>query len=93
MDVYLMGIVFCPMNKEEQDSDICLRCKHFAGHEINAGTGKRREKPRMYTGCRFNGDDGLIYESSKSKRRITVVVGEPLPPAPNNNEEWRKISG
>lgn len=92
MDVYVMGVVFCPMNKEEQDADVCLRCRHFSGHEINSEPGKRSVKPRLYAECRFSGVGDNIYESTKSKRRITLIAEEPLPPTPESNEEWRKVN-
>lgn len=31
ISVYPAIVVFCPMNKVEQDGDVCLTCQHFAG--------------------------------------------------------------
>lgn len=89
MDVYLMGIVFCPMNREEQDADLCLRCRHFGGHKV-ADRGTRRGRARLYVNCQYDGVGEKIYESTKSKHRVTVVADEPMPPTPDRDEEWRK---
>jgi len=35
--------------------------------------------------------DSGIYESSKSKQRATMVKGEPAPPTPQPNEEWKQV--
>mgnify|MGYP001579777397 CR=1 FL=1 len=94
MDVYIMGIVFCPMNKEEQDADKCLRCRNFSKHEINNGSDadKRKAGARLYVACRYSGTVKKIYKSTKSKRLATVVAGEPLPPTLESNEEWLRLS-
>ena len=93
MDVYMMGVVHCPMNGEDQDGDKCLSCRHFAGHEINgASVDKRSRKARLYVACRYSGDAKKIYRSTKSKRLATVIMDEPLPPTPADNETWERLS-
>jgi len=32
MDVYIAGIMVCPLNRQEQDSDYCLFCDYFLNH-------------------------------------------------------------
>jgi len=34
--------------------------------------------------------DSGIYESTKSRRRATLVKGEPAPPTPRKGERWRQ---
>ena len=93
MDVYMMGVVYCPMNGEDQDSDKCLLCRHFAGHKINnASADKRSRKARLYVACRYGGKAKKIYQSTKSKRLATVIAEEPLPPTPASNEIWERLS-
>ena len=35
--------------------------------------------------------DSGIYQSSKSKRRATMVEGEPAPPTPQKGETWKEV--
>jgi hypothetical protein len=34
--------------------------------------------------------DSGIWESDKSKRRATLVEGEPAPPTPKSGEKWKQ---
>lgn len=88
MDIYVMGIVYCPMNKTEQDSDSCLGCSHYDGHQINNG---KNGAPRLYAACNFTGSMVNALESTGSKVLAVVVNGEPLPPTPLEDESWKRI--
>jgi len=88
MDIYIMGIVNCPMNKTEQDADICLLCPHYAGQEVNAG---QSSHPRLNIVCNFKAKGIEIYQSSKSGLRATLVKGEPLPPTSIEGESWKRV--
>ena len=49
--------------------------------------GKR--KPTVKPGQQVN--DSGIYQSSKSKRKATMVKGEPAPPTPEKGEIWKQV--
>lgn len=36
MDIYPASRVFCPMNRNEQDGNVCVFCEHYDGHKMNA---------------------------------------------------------
>lgn len=35
--------------------------------------------------------DSGAYQSTKSKRRATMVKGEPAPPTPQKGEQWKQV--
>jgi len=35
--------------------------------------------------------DSGIYQSSKSKKKATMVKGEPAPPTPKKGETWKQV--
>lgn len=35
--------------------------------------------------------DSGIYQSTKSKTRATMVLGEPAPPTPEKGEKWLQV--
>lgn len=35
--------------------------------------------------------DSGIYQSTRSKRRATLVKKEPAPPTPEKGEEWKQV--
>ncbi len=86
MDIYIMGVVKCPMNKVEQDVDSCLLCPHHSGQDVNTGESSH---PRFYVACGYSGKGIKFYETSKSKMQATIVDGEPLPPVTVEGESWR----
>ena len=49
----------------------------------------RRKSDKIKPGERV--PDSGIYESSKSKRRATMVEGEPAPPTPQKGEKWKQV--
>lgn len=88
MDIYIMGIVNCPMNKIEQVVDSCLLCPHYSGQGVNAG---QSSHPRFNVVCNFEAKGIDIYQSSKSGMRATLVEGEPLPPTSIEGESWKRV--
>jgi hypothetical protein len=92
MDVYLMGIIYCPKDRSDQDSDCCLRCKSFKSIEVDRGGDKLGGMQRLYIQCDYAGKSKGIYQASKSGRQITCIDGEPLPVTPMDGEEWLKVS-
>ena len=92
MDVYVMGIVYCPMARVEQDMDICLSCKNFAGFTPSDMVGGNGSAVRTHINCGYSGKSRGIFLSSKSKRVATFITDEPFPPTPLDDEEWQRAS-
>lgn len=85
MEIYVSGIVFCPMNKAEQDADTCIKCKYFEKQGINqADVGGRQ-----YMECNFPASKVDVYKGTKSEIMCTVVTDEPLPPTRIGGELWK----
>ena len=50
-------------------------------------------KPKKTTGIKPGEEvqDSGIYQSTKSKRKATMVRGEPAPPTPQKGEKWNQV--
>lgn len=87
MEIYISGIVFCPMNKAEQDADSCIGCGHFGKHGINQSA----KGGRQFIECSFPASRVDAYKSTKSGIICTVVSDEPLPPTKKSGECWKPV--
>lgn len=47
------------------------------------------KKPTVRPGQKVT--DSGIYLSSRSRRRATMVEGEPAPPTPSKGERWKQV--
>jgi len=48
-----------------------------------------QKTPRVKPGEKV--PDSGIYKSTKSKRKATMVEGEPAPPTPQKDEKWKQV--
>ena len=57
MDVYPASRVFCPMNRNEQDGNICASCGHYDGHKAKVGDASGDAEPSsiFVIECRYPG--------------------------------------